>query len=116
MHGDFFALATSRIGFDKDFPERRFDAILVDIDHSPELLLDSKNAPFYQHDGLLRLATHLRPGGVFGLWSNDEPDDVFTQRLAGVFAKARAERVTFYNPLQNKDFTQTVYLAQTAIR
>lgn len=114
VHGDFFALAASKTGFDEDLPGRRFDAILVDIDHSPEMLLDPKNAPFYQRDGLLALAAHLHPGGVFGLWSNDEPNDAFTQRLAQVFAKARAERVTFYNPLQNRDFTQTVYIAQTA--
>ena len=116
MHGDFFALAASKAGFDQDAPGRRFDAILVDIDHSPDLLLDQQSAPFYQHDGLHRLAAHLHPGGVFGLWSNEGPDDTFTERLAGVFAEARAEQVIFYNPLQNQDFTQTVYLAWTATR
>lgn len=115
VHGDFFALAASPAGFDPDQPARQFDAILVDIDHSPEMLLDPDNAPFYQPDGLRALAAHLRPGGVFGLWSNDQPDDAFTQRLAGVFAQARAERVTFHNPLQNSDFVQTVYLARTAL-
>jgi putative transposase len=49
-----------------------------------------------------------------GLWSNDLPDASFTTRLGEVFATARAERVTFHNPLQNRDFTQTVYLARTA--
>ena len=57
---------------------------------------------------------HLRPGGVFGLWSNERPDDTFTARLAEIFAEARAEEVTFHNPLQDSDFTQTVYLARTA--
>jgi len=114
LHGDFFALAASKEGFDRETPKRRFDAILVDIDHSPGLLLNPQNALFYQHDGLRKLATHLRPGGVFGLWSNERPGDAFTQRLADVFAEARAERVTFHNPLQNLDFTQTVYLARTA--
>ena len=60
-----------------------------------------------------RLATHLLPGGVFGLWSNEVPDEAFTQRLTAVFAEARAERVTFHNPLQNREFTQTIYLART---
>ncbi len=92
---------------------RTFDAILVDIDHSPEALLDAGNASFYRPEGLRRLAAHLRPGGVFGLWSNDRPDAAFTARLGGVFAKARAEPVTFHNPLQDRPFTQTVYLAQT---
>jgi spermidine synthase len=111
--GDFFALAASTQGFDREVPERRFDAILVDIDHSPEFLLNPQSASFYQPDGLHRLAAHLNPGGVFGLWSNDIPDDAFTVRLAEVFAEAHAEPVTFYNPLQNKDSTQTVYLART---
>jgi spermidine synthase len=113
VHGDFFALAASEAGFDPDVPGRRFDAILVDIDHSPAFLLDPQNDAFYQPDGLRRLAAHLRPGGVFGLWSNDLSDDDFTARLSGVFAQARAESVTFDNPLQDRPFTQTVYLAQT---
>ena len=111
--GDFFAMAASKEGFDSDAPARRFDAILVDIDHSPDLLLDAQNADFYQPAGLKRLSAHLHPGGVFGLWSNELPDASFTARLAEVFATARAERVTFHNPLQNRDSTQTVYLART---
>jgi spermidine synthase len=111
VQGDFFALAASEAGFDPDAPGRRFDAILVDIDHSPDFLLDPRNADFYGPAGLRRLAAHLRPGGVFGLWSNESPDDAFTARLGRVFTNARAEKVTFHNPLQDKPFTQTVYLA-----
>jgi spermidine synthase len=111
--GDLFALADSKEGFDPDEPARRFDAILVDIDHSPDFLLNPPNAAFYQPEGLKRLASHLQPGGVFGLWSNELPDEAFTERLSAVFAEARAERVTFHNPLQNRESTQTVYLART---
>ncbi|WP_315837149.1 spermidine synthase [Bradyrhizobium prioriisuperbiae] len=114
VHGDFFALAASKDGFDHAQPGRRFDAILVDIDHSPERLLDPRSTSFYQPDGLRGVAAHLHPGGIFGLWSDDAPDEAFTQRLAGVFAQAQAEPVTFYNPLQNREFTQAVYLARTA--
>lgn len=112
--GDFFAMAASTEGFDPDASARRFDAILVDIDHSPDFLLDPGNAAFYQPAGLKKLAAHLHPGGVFGLWSDQLPDSAFTARLGEVFATARAERVTFHNPLQNRDFTQTVYLARMA--
>ena len=110
--GDFFALAATQAGFDAASPGRAFDAVLVDIDHSPEALLAAGNAAFYGEGGLTRLAAHLKPGGVFGLWSNELADDDFTARLARVFADARAEPVTFHNPLQNKPFTQTVYLAR----
>jgi spermidine synthase len=113
LHGDFFALAASDAGFDEDRAGCSFDAILVDIDHSPEALLDEGSSSFYRPDGLRGLARHLSPGGVFGLWSNDRPDDAFTARLASVFAEAWAEPVTFHNPLQDKPFTQTVYLART---
>jgi spermidine synthase len=112
INGDFFALAAGDAGFDPEAPGRRFDAILVDIDHAPDFLLDPANADFYTDTGLARLLAHLRPGGVFGLWSNDPPDAAFTERLASVFAAARAEPVTFANPLQGgRQVTQTVYLA-----
>jgi spermidine synthase len=112
LHGDFFALAASSAGFDPAAPGRQFDAVVVDIDHSPDALLDPRNAAFYGEAGLTQLAAHLRPGGVFGLWSNELADDGFTARLARVFAAARAEAVTFHNPLQDKPFTQTIYLAK----
>jgi spermidine synthase len=115
IQGDFFAMANSETGFDPERPGGRFDAILVDIDHSPDALLDQRSTGFYQREGLRNLAAHLKPGGVFGLWSNDKPDPAFTDRLSDVFAEARAEPVTFQNPLQNTPFTQTVYLARTAI-
>ena len=111
LTGDFFKFCASQEGFDPGLTSRKFDAILVDIDHSPNFLLDPANAAFYQPDGLNSLKSHLKPGGVFALWSNEKPDDKFTSRLAQVFARARAEKVTFDNPLQNRQFTQTIYLA-----
>ncbi|MGJ8573061.1 MAG: spermidine synthase [Hoeflea sp.] len=114
VEGDFFAMARDEAGFDPETPGRTFDAILLDIDHSPDALLDARSTSFYQPEGLAKLAAHLKPGGIFGLWSDDRPDAEFTQRLAGVFAEAWAEPVTFHNPLQDKPFTQTVYLARTA--
>ena len=113
VQGDFFAMATAQDGFDPSMPGRLFDAILVDIDHSPDTLLNEGSAPFYQPDGLRRLARHLRSGGVFGLWSDALPNETFLARLATVFAEAWAEPVAFHNPLQDRPFTQTVYLART---
>jgi spermidine synthase len=112
VRGDFFALSASSAGFDPTAPARRFDAVLVDIDHSPDFLLDPRNAAFYGEEGLSRLAVHLRPGGMFGLWSNDRPNDAFIARLRRVFFNARAEELTFHNPLQDRPFTQTVYLGK----
>ncbi|MFI6095652.1 spermidine synthase [Lentzea sp. NPDC051213] len=112
VHGDFFAMVRSGQGFDAETPGRHFDAIIVDIDHSPRHLLHPTNADFYELEGLQRLAGLLSPGGVFALWSNDPPDEEFTATLASVFADVRAEVVSFANPLQDIDSTNTVYLAK----
>ena len=113
VHGDFFALAASPAGgFDPGNPGRRFDAVLVDIDHSPRHRLHESHAAFYTVDGLRLLASHLRPGGVFALWSNDPPAGEFEAVLREVFATARAHVVTFPNPLRDRDETNTVYVAR----
>lgn len=111
VHGDFFAMLRSRSGLDPSDPDRRFHAIIVDIDHSPRHLLDPGHAEFYEPAGLQRLGEHLRPGGVFALWSNDPPDEEFTALLAEIFAEAQADVVTFHNPLQDREARNTVYLA-----
>lgn len=111
VHGDFFALVHSP-GIDAGSPARRFHAILVDIDHSPRHVLNSRHAALYTADGLHRLAAHLRPGGAFALWSNDPPDETFLADLAAAFAHSDAHIVRFHNPLQNREAANTVYVAR----
>src|ERR1700709_1273466 len=77
VHGDFFAMSESTDGLDLQTPGRRFDAVLVDIDHSPQNLLHPDHAALYRPEGLRKLAGQLHPGGVFALWSNDPPDQAF---------------------------------------
>jgi spermidine synthase len=110
--GDFFALAASEAGLDPEAPGRRFDAILLDIDHAPGALLDARSESFYTPEGLAGIARHLTPGGIFALWSNEPPEPAFAARMAAVFADAAAEPVSFHNPLQDRPFTQTVYLGR----
>ena len=112
--GDFFALAADPAGFDPDSPGRDFDAVIVDIDHSPRHLLHPSHASAYEPDGLRRVAAHLRPGGVFALWSNDPPDAAFEAVLADVFSGVRTEVVGFRNPIQGGTSTNTVYLGTTS--
>ncbi len=109
--GDFFALAASSDGFDNHQPGRRFHAILLDIDHSPDALLDERSRAFYEVAGLQNILRQLLPGGIFALWSNNRPDDEFTERLSNVFESASAETVVFDNPYQSEQAVQTVYLA-----
>jgi spermidine synthase len=114
VHGDFFAMSDSSDGFDLRTPGRRFDAVLVDIDHSPTNLLHRRHAALYTPDGLARLASHLNPGGVFALWSNDPPDDAFSSVLAGVFATSIAHVVTFDSAQGECDASNTVYVGVKA--
>jgi len=110
--GDFFALANSTSGFDLEQPGRRFDAILLDIDHSPRDLLHPRNATFYTPEGLRSLAEHLQLGGVFAMWSDEPPDEDFMATLDSVFTSVRAHIVTFENPLLEEKSASTVYVAR----
>lgn len=112
VQGDFFALATSSDGLDPQKPHRKFDAILVDIDHEPDFLLSPNNKAFYETSGLTQLRSHLKQDGIFGLWSDALPDQKFVEHLQNIFDEAWAEIVTFHNPLQDREFSQTVYLAR----
>jgi len=115
VHGDFFALAADpAAGFEPAAPGRRFHAVLLDIDHSPRNLLSERHGAFYSPAGLRLLARHLHPGGVFGLWSDDPPDEGFLADLRGVFAHVDSQVVTFNNPLQERESASTVYVAKLA--
>ena len=109
--GDFFELA--RTGFDTLYPDRKFDAVLLDIDHSPEHFLDANNQSFYTAEGLAALQCQLKPGGVFALWSNDPPSEAFTARLRSAFATATAHKIEFPNPYTHLTSVNSVYIAQT---
>jgi len=108
--GDFFELA--RTGFDANAPERKFDAVLLDIDHSPEHFLDKGNRSFYTSEGLASIGNQLKPEGVFALWSDDPASDDFTERLGDVFGSATAYNVEFPNPYTNSMSVNAVYVAR----
>lgn len=112
LFDDFFALAASEGGFDPEAPGRTFDAVLLDIDHTPHHLLHPDHAPFYSEDGLRRLNGHLRTGGVFALWSDDPPDAQFCALLERVFDHVDAHVVSFANFLTGGESSNTVYVAR----
>jgi len=106
MLGDFFDLMR------RDADGETYDAILLDVDHSPRHQLNPSHADLYTPDGLRRLTRHLRDGGVFALWSDDPPDDDFMATLGAVFATTDAHVVPFPNPLTGGTSTNTVYVAR----
>lgn len=111
QQGDFFAMAAGDVGFDPQAPGRRFDAVLLDIDHTPRHHLHPSHSAFYTPAGLQTLRGHLRPGGVFALWSDDPPDPDFEAVLRGAFDHSEASVVRFPNPLTGGHSTNTVYVA-----
>lgn len=115
IEADFFAVATDpEKGFNDRDTGLPVDAVLLDIDHSPERWLNPGNGDFYTVSGLGSIAAKLRPGGIFGLWSDDPADERFMALLGSVFHSTSAHEVAFQNPYTNAESTNTVYLAHTA--
>lgn len=110
VHGDFFAMVATGSSFGPDAPDRH-DAILVDIDHTPQHLLHPSHAPFYDPEGQRRLADRLNPGGVYALWSDDPPDEGYISVVEQAFASCEAHVITFPNPLTGGQAASTVYVA-----
>ena len=111
LHGDFFELS---LGDGYEEGRSQYHAVLLDIDHSPAHLLTEKNARFYSTEGLRVFAGKIKPGGLFGLWSDDPPEEGFLKSLREVFESVESHQVTFHNPIQDQDFQSTVYLAVKA--
>lgn len=107
--GDFFDLA--RAGFDASLPERKFDAVLLDIDHSPEHFLSQSNKSLYTSEGLASIQNQLKPHGSFALWSNDPASEDFTAHLRAVFGSATAHNIEFPNPYKGSISVNSVYVA-----
>ncbi len=105
VEADFFSLWQSGSG------GARYDAILLDIDHSPDALLDTRHAGFYSTAGLQALSESLRPRGVFALWSAWKPSAEFLDTMTAVFASVQSHEVAFFNPHVNEPDTNWVLVA-----
>lgn len=112
QQGDFFALSQMRGGFEDDQNPGRYDAVLVDIDHSTRHLIDANSASFYESAALAGVAAQLIPGGVFALWSSETEDPDFIEAMEATFTDVRAARVEFYSPYQDEPAYNIVYLGR----
>jgi spermidine synthase len=111
ISGSFFDLAVEpNSGFDPTQPGRQFDAILLDIDHSPTEFLNSANAHFYTSENLRQMAAQLKPNGVFAMWSQNLPETEFEELLNTVFPKVESHIVSFFNPFRSREETNSVYV------
>ncbi len=104
VHSDFFNLKKSL---------KKHDAILLDIDHTPDFVLNPANKQLYTHEGLSELAEHLNPGGVFAMWADGKPQNSFTDLLGKVFDTSKSHTIEFDNPVKGGTSFGTIYIAQS---
>jgi len=92
-------------------PVRRYDLILIDVDHAPEERLGPSDEAFYTEEALQRTREHLAPQGVLGVWSYAESID-FAELLERVFGEVRVERLNFQNPALEEEESNWLFLAR----
>ena len=105
VNADFFEHVSS------PSQNQRYDAILLDIDHSPSSWLDERNKDFYNEAGLGNLAKILQPRGVFALWSAWKPEAEFLNVLGLVFPSVQNHEISFFNPHVDEMDTNWVVIA-----
>jgi len=89
-------------------PEKKFDAILLDVDNGPEAMTASANGWLYTRGGLKTIYEKLRPEGIVAIWSV-RADHLFTGRLkkTGFNVQARTVRAR-----PGKGSRHTIFVAQ----
>jgi len=92
-------------------PQKQYDAILIDVDHSPDDQLDTGNESFYTEAGLERAKQHLVKGGILGVWSYAESSP-FAHALKKVFREVHIEPVTFENTHIHETMTDWLFFAR----
>jgi spermidine synthase len=92
-------------------PSRRWDLVLIDVDHSPEEQLGSSNESFYTEAGLSRAKRHLAPGGILAVWSYSESSP-FVDALRTVFDVAETVPVSFVDDLLDEEHTDWLFVAR----
>ena len=69
-----------------------WDAIMLDVDNSPDALTAATNAHIYGPEGLTAIRRALKPGGVLTVWSAT-PDEAFTRALRRAYLNPITRRV-----------------------
>jgi spermidine synthase len=87
----------------------RYDAILLDVDNSPDPLVQKGNGRLYQRRGLEIARAALRANGRVVYWSAHE-DPGFVRLLRKVFSRVEAIPAKAYP--KAKRFTHTLFVAE----
>lgn len=86
----------------------RYDAILMDVDNSPDPLVQRANARLYARRGLENLKGALNPGGRVVFWSANR-DKPFARELKRVFRQVESIPAKAYP--KAKRFSYTLFVA-----
>jgi spermidine synthase len=90
------------------------DLLLIDVDHSPDEHLGESSDSFYAHSNLVLAAQHLKPGGVFAVWSTSE-NPAFEEELRKTFGDVRVEPIEFFNETVSLPETNWLFLAKSPL-
>ena len=113
VQADFFAAVAGDTGFDPEVPGRRFDAVLLDVDHSPRHVLHPSHAAFYTAGRVASAGRTCSPRrGLRALVGRPAGRRVQGHARPRCSRRTRAV-VTFPNPLTGGESTNTVYVART---
>jgi spermidine synthase len=86
----------------------RYHAILLDVDNSPDPLVQQGNARLYNRGGIARTKAALHAGGRVVFWSAN-PDKDFARSLEKVFKNVECIGAKAYP--KAKRFTHTLFVA-----
>jgi spermidine synthase len=89
--------------------ENRYHVILLDVDNSPDPLVQKGNAKLYDGGGLARTKAALYPGGRVVFWSAN-PDKSFARSMGKHFGNVQAIGAKAYP--KAKRFTHTLFVGE----
>ncbi|MDE0834922.1 MAG: spermine synthase [Akkermansiaceae bacterium] len=87
----------------------RYDAILLDVDNSPDPLVQKGNAGLYDKGGIALAKAALQPGGRVVYWSANQ-DKAFARSLEKIYRSVECIGAKAYP--KAKRFTHTLFVAQ----
>lgn len=90
-------------------PSTRYHAILLDVDNSPDPLVQKGNARLYAKPGLDRIRQSLHPGGRVVFWSANR-DEAFARSLKTIFTNVECIAAKAYP--KAKRFSHTLFVAE----
>lgn len=91
----------------------RWDAIVIDVDHSPEDQLSSSDHGLYSLRGTKLATKHLRPGGVLAVWSYDGNDQL-AEAMRSAMVEVEVLPITYHNQHVDESFTDWLFVGKRA--